>query len=247
MGNRGTCKISSLEIFYVIVLCNLARIIPKIVFYVCNVFVDDGNYGHNVPPCPIHAQGSIWSFFEAHHSSAPKAGHIKAGRSDVKFWGSLTSLGWCLGCFLGRTFCTSRQGVAGSWLGIARKCLGWLVLLWLGLGVARPPFMQVSPELRHGLGIGSWQSNKTRQETSISFQKLAWQLLGTGKGGFCTLRVSEARNHYKIQTRCIFQQIILWISTLGVADICRKPCDLRSATQIPPNLPGAKKNYRKIL
>ena len=33
------------------------------------------------------------------------------------------NLGWSRGCFLGQPFCTSKQGVWGSWLGIARKCL----------------------------------------------------------------------------------------------------------------------------
>ena len=43
----------------------------------------------------------------------PKAGYVKAARS------------------LERLFCTSKQGVWGSWLGVARKTCGWLGVLWL--------------------------------------------------------------------------------------------------------------------
>ena len=38
----------------------------------------------------------------------------------------------------------------------------------------------------------------------------------------------------------------LWIFQLGVADICRKRCDLKSKTEIPPR-PGSGENYRRIL
>ena len=53
-------------------------------------------------------------------SSAPRAGHVEGGRSDVKFWGELDLPEVSLGCFLRRPLCTSKQGVAGSWLGIVR-------------------------------------------------------------------------------------------------------------------------------
>ena len=59
---------------------------------------------------------------------------------------NLTSQVWSLGCFLSSPFHTSKLGVPGFWLGLARKCLGipdteerpkdrtcgWLGLLWRG-------------------------------------------------------------------------------------------------------------------
>ena len=82
-------------------------------------------------------------------SRAPKAGHIKAGQSDVNFGGIWPPRGgpWVLP----RTpILRFKTRVAGSWLGIARTearnpsdrkraqdgTCGWLGLLWLGLGRA---------------------------------------------------------------------------------------------------------------
>ena len=42
------------------------------------------------------------------------------------------------------------------------------------------------------------------------------------------------QNHYEIQHMAFSSGKICGFSTLGVADICRKLCDLRSKTQIPP-------------
>ena len=49
------------------------------------------------------------------------------------------------------------------------------------------------------------------------------------------------RNHYEIQQMAISSGKICGFSTPGVADICRKPCDLRSETQIPPS-----REWRKL-
>ena len=51
------------------------------------------------------------------------------------------------------------------------------------------------------------------------------------------LRLSNQglRNHYEIQQMAFSSGKICGFSTLGVADICRKLCDLRSKTQIPPS------------
>ena len=60
-------------------------------------------------------------------SLPPKAGHIQAGRSDVIF-GEFDVPGVVPGCFLGRTFCASKQGLQalgsellGQSLGIPRQ------------------------------------------------------------------------------------------------------------------------------
>ena len=50
------------------------------------------------------------------------------------------------------------------------------------------------------------------------------------------------QNHHKIQQMTSSSGKISGFSTLGVADICRKPCDLRSKTQISPH-PGSGNNY----
>ena len=46
-GNRGTSKLFSLDKMSVIVIVTWQEIISWIIFYVCNVFVDDGNAIHD--------------------------------------------------------------------------------------------------------------------------------------------------------------------------------------------------------
>ena len=53
------------------------------------------------------------------------------------------------------------------------------------------------------------------------------------------------RNHYDIQQMASSSGKIRGFSSLGVADICRKLCDLRSKTQIPPS--QKRRKYRRIL
>ena len=57
------------------------------------------------------------------YSQAPKAGHIKASRSGVNFGGIGPFRGGPWGASSDAQFCTSKQGVWGSRLRIAWKCL----------------------------------------------------------------------------------------------------------------------------
>ena len=55
------------------------------------------------------------------------------------------------------------------------------------------------------------------------------------------LLCQRLRNHYEIQQMAFSSGKICGFSTLGVADICRKSCDLRSNMQIPPT-----REWRKL-
>ena len=54
-----------------------------------------------------------------------------------------------------------------------------------------------------------------------------------------TLFLQKFPNHYEIQQMAFCCGKIRGFPTLGVADICRKACDLRSKTEIP--IPGVEK------